>query len=104
MDPIDPADAREWEIHRAFEEKDRRIETLTRWNTNAARLRDEAEAAKEKAEKVLYQAEELLQELADVVKSGKGCVDCGVVVRPYEINELHYKVIAFLCRRGRVYP
>lgn len=52
----------------------------------------------------LDRAEELLQELADAVKGDTYCKKCGIVVRPYEINELHYKVIAFLCRCGRVYP
>lgn len=28
MDPIDPADEREWEIHRAFEKKDKEIAAL----------------------------------------------------------------------------
>ena len=52
----------------------------------------------------LTKAEELLQELADAVKGDKNCEECGEVLPPWELNELHYKVVAFLCRRGRVYP
>ena len=52
----------------------------------------------------LTKAEELLQELADVLKQGKNCEECGEGLSPWKLTELHYKVITFLSRRGRVYP